>query len=164
MAEVKIHTEELTLPMLRELMEVKFAESELRYQQRFDAQTKGVEAAFAASQSGVSLALTAQEKAAQKAEIAIEKRFESVNEFRAQLTDQTRTFIPRQEAQSKIDDISLRLTKVEALQQQSSGAASKSNDDRGQRNWAIGQTMSIIAAVIAVGAVIVDILTRAPAH
>lgn len=35
--------------------------------------------------------------AVDKADEATEKRFESVNEFRAQLSDQSRTFIPRQE-------------------------------------------------------------------
>lgn len=39
----------------------------------------------------------AQEKAVQIANEASEKRFESVNEFRGQLGDQTRTFLPRAE-------------------------------------------------------------------
>ena len=41
----------------------------------------------------VALALTASEKAIGKAEAANEKRFDSVNEFRAQLADQAATFM-----------------------------------------------------------------------
>lgn len=43
--------------------------------------------------------LVASEKAITKAEQAAEKRFESVNEFRAALNDNQRTFIPRIEAE-----------------------------------------------------------------
>lgn len=50
----------------------------------------------------VALALASSDKATSKAETANEKRFESVNEFRAQLTDQARTFMPRAEAEAII--------------------------------------------------------------
>lgn len=57
----------------------------------------------------VALALAASEKAVSKAETANEKRFEGVNEFRAQLSDQANTFIPRAEARALLDAISSRL-------------------------------------------------------
>lgn len=60
---------------LRELIE----EHDKRYQERFDA----------------------QEKAVLKAEGANEKRFESVNEFRAQLSDEQSTFLTRSEYETK---------------------------------------------------------------
>ncbi|MBN2118518.1 MAG: hypothetical protein JW730_18235 [Anaerolineales bacterium] len=44
-------------------------------------------------------ALQAADRAVTKAEAANEKRFESVNEFRAALSDQQRSFIPRSEFQ-----------------------------------------------------------------
>jgi hypothetical protein len=40
-----------------------------------------------------------------KYDIAIEKRFDSVNEFRAQLTDQTATFMPRAEMEARLASI-----------------------------------------------------------
>jgi hypothetical protein len=73
------------------------AEMDLRYQQRYDAQIKALDAALLAAEKAVQTALTAAEKAVAKAETAAEKRFESVNEFRAQLSDQAGTFIPRAE-------------------------------------------------------------------
>lgn len=45
----------------------------------------------------VQAALIAAKEAVIKAETATEKRFESVNEFRAQLADQSNTLMPRQE-------------------------------------------------------------------
>lgn len=59
---------------------------ELRYQQRFDAQT-----------SAINAALQAAKEAVIKAETATENRFASVNEFRQTLSDQAGTFISRTE-------------------------------------------------------------------
>ena len=52
---------------------------------------------FKAQEQAVTFALQSAEKAVTKAELAAEKRFESVNEFRDQLKDQTGTFITRNE-------------------------------------------------------------------
>lgn len=47
-------------------------------------------------------------EATRKAETATESRFEGVNEFRAQLSDQTKTFVPRSEfEQLRNDQIAL---------------------------------------------------------
>jgi hypothetical protein len=51
------------------------------------------------------LALAAADKAVTKAEIATEKRFEGVNEFRATLADQAQRLMPREEALSKFENI-----------------------------------------------------------
>lgn len=60
-----------------------------RYQQRFEAQTKAIDAALLAAKEAVT-----------KAETATEKRFESVNEFRQTLSDQAGTFVSRIEFNS----------------------------------------------------------------
>jgi flagellar biosynthesis chaperone FliJ len=69
---------------LRHIMD----ERDQRYEERIQALRESVNAA-----------LHAADRAIQKAESAAEKRFESVNEFRATLSDQQRTFIPRSEAE-----------------------------------------------------------------
>ena len=76
---------------LRQHIEALLAETNLRNQQRFEAQTKAIDAA-----------LLAAEKAVTKAETATERRFESVNEFRQTLSDQTKTFISRIELESYV--------------------------------------------------------------
>lgn len=53
--------------------------------------------ALVATKDALTAALAASERAISKAEEATEKRFASVNEFRAQLADQTRTFATKTE-------------------------------------------------------------------
>jgi hypothetical protein len=55
----------------------------------------------------------ALDKAVTKAEIATEKRFESVNEFRNTLSDQSRTLMPRAESESKYNGLNDRVTNLE---------------------------------------------------
>lgn len=70
-------------------------ERDLRYQQRFDAQTKAIADALQAAKEAVG-----------KAENATERRFESVNEFRQTLADQARDLMPRLEAEQRLSQLS----------------------------------------------------------
>lgn len=87
-------------------------EVDRRYEQRFMAQEQAVSLALARVdkefhehlaqvRAETHAALEAADKAIAKAEAATEKRFEGVNEFRGQLADQARTFIPRAESISR---------------------------------------------------------------
>lgn len=100
---------ETRLTLLAEHFKVMGDATDLRYQQRFEAQKEALAAAFASQQIAMTTALAAAEKAVQaalqaaeravgKAEMASEKRFEGVNEFRQTLSDQQLTFISRSEA------------------------------------------------------------------
>lgn len=60
------------------------------------------------------------DKALGKAEAAMDKRFASVNEFRSQLADQSRTFVPRREIEATVKNLSSRLTDVVEKQNRSS--------------------------------------------
>ena len=84
--------------------------------ERYVTQTKAVDAAFASQQTAMQTALAAAEravatallsaeKAVAKAETAADKRFEAVNEFRSQLTDQAATFLSRTEGLTRVDAI-----------------------------------------------------------
>jgi hypothetical protein len=64
------------------------------------------------------------DRAVTKAEVASDKRFESVNEFRGTLTDQQRTLIPRMEYEvahmaliEKLEQLSKRIDKLENIKQ-----------------------------------------------
>jgi len=90
---------------LKEHLETLLAEKDKRDEQRFAAQGEAVTAA-----------LLAQEKAVVKAETANEKRFESVNEFRKTLSDQTSSFPSRVELQAlaaRVTDLATRMDKTE---------------------------------------------------
>ncbi len=101
---------------LRDHLLALMAEKDLRDLQRFDAQQQALTAALLAADTAVRAAQAAAEKAVAKAEAATEKRFESVNEFRQTLSDQTASFPSRVELQALADrvaDLATRLDKAE---------------------------------------------------
>lgn len=85
------------------------SEMDLRYQQRYDAQIKALDAALLAAEKAVQTALTAAEKAVTKAEVAAEKRFDSVNEFRQLVNDVISQQMPRSEAQQRLTSLTERI-------------------------------------------------------
>jgi membrane-associated HD superfamily phosphohydrolase len=94
------------------------------------------------------------DKATVKAETAIEKRFDAVNEFRAQLNDQTKTFMPRAEIEARIvqnyeryNELANRVTRAEGKAAGSSAA--------------YGYLTAAITAVIAIVTVVLILVTRA---
>src|SRR5436853_537145 len=86
-----------TIPTLLEYTNARIADMELRQQQRWEAQSKAVDTAIIAQRAAIDAALAAADKAVLKSEAATELRFQSVNEFRGQLTDQAATFMTRNE-------------------------------------------------------------------
>lgn len=75
----------------------KIASLKERYDDLRQADQIALQAALVAQEKAVAAALTAAKEAVLKAETAAEKRFESVNEFRQSLADQTATLLPRTE-------------------------------------------------------------------
>jgi hypothetical protein len=101
---------------LREHLLALMAEKDIRDQQRFDAQGQELTAALLAADRAVQTAMIAAEKAVAKAETANEKRFESVNEFRKTLSDQTASFPSRVELSAladRVTDLGTRMDKAE---------------------------------------------------
>jgi hypothetical protein len=85
----------------------------------------------------------------------------SVNEFRAALTDQSNNMIPRTEAEQRFKSLSDkmdimmstidgRLTRTEKFQSERVGAMGQSESSKGQSNWLIGLACTIILAVAAI--------------
>jgi hypothetical protein len=84
---------ESTNAQLQELMEAKI----VALDRVTDAKFVTLRTLLDSQAEKVALALDSADKAVTKAETAAEKRFESVNEFRGQLTDQAAVFISRPE-------------------------------------------------------------------
>lgn len=103
------------------------------YDQRFRDQEKAVSAALASA-----------EKAVSTANVANEKRFESVNEFRAQLTDQTATFLPRKEYDARHETLESRVSEL----------TDRMNRSDGQQKGSDLTIGKIYAAIAAVGAIL----------
>lgn len=124
--------------------QLQVAETEKRYGAEFiklstiaGMMTEQQALALAATKEAVQVAMNASEKAVSKAEASAEKRFESINEFRAQLADQQTTFArsdlvtQRADAlEKKIDELSRGLearildTKDRITTMEAAGAAS----------------------------------------
>lgn len=91
-----------------------------------------IEQRFSDSDKAVQAALLAAKEAAAKAETASEKRFDSVNEFRGQLSNQASTLMSRTEyltnhkaLEDKISDLTDRLNRSEGNSQGSQITMSK---------------------------------------
>lgn len=78
----------------------------------FAAQKAAVEAAFSAQKEAINAALAAADRAVAKAEASTDKRFDSVNEFRATLDNQQRTLIPRSEVAVLIEGVTEKINNV----------------------------------------------------
>lgn len=148
------------------------AEADRRYEERFVAQNKAMEVAFTASEKAVTAALTAQKEASSadllaqkeavgKAEIASEKRFESVNEFRASLSDAQARNISRTEVEQinksfteKIEDLRVRQSNTESLTL-SNAAQVQGNAAGSQRAQTL--VFGLIGATVAVGGVLLAV-------
>ncbi len=104
---------------------IALAAAEKLSNQRFQDQAVAVAAALAAQEKAVMAALTAADRAVTKAELAAERRFEGVNEFRGQLSDQAATFISRAEAllqiQTNADKIDALATRIDRTEGRSTG-------------------------------------------
>lgn len=139
--------------------------ADLRYQQRFEAQSDALTAAFLAQQTAMKTALEAAEKAVQaalaaqeravlKAELATDKRFESVNEFRKTLTDQQQTFMPRAETTVMVGGFVQRL---QALKEQMDALVSERAGVKGGYGYAVG-IVGFVLTLISLGVLVFRLL------
>ena len=97
--------EQLPIISMREYIERVLDERDRLYGAKFIASEVAVSAALIAQKTSVDAALVAADRAVAKADIANEKRFDAVNEFRGQLNDQAKTFMPRTETTALIKSI-----------------------------------------------------------
>lgn len=109
-----------------------------------------VDIRFDAQQRAVQAALDAADRAVAKSEAASDKRFESVNEFRKTLSDQTRDFIPRTEAEQLFKTLN---EKVEANTSRLNAA-----DARGQGRF---EAWGYVVGALGVGTAIFTLLYHA---
>jgi hypothetical protein len=107
-----------------------FNEREIRYQQRFDAQTTAINAAMAAA-----------EKAVTKAEIAAEKRFELLNELRIGVATKEEVTALEKLITALKDELNL----IRTLMSETKGKSTGLKDGYGYLLGAGGLALAIIA-------------------
>jgi hypothetical protein len=113
-------TNDTRQPGLRQELEWRLEQRINATERLTDAKLANISTLIDAHAERVALALAAADKAVSKAETATEKRFESVNEFRQTLSDQTRSFVSKVEFDAvrdtnaaRIADLASRLDKTE---------------------------------------------------
>lgn len=74
------------------------------------------------------VAMTAAKEAVNKAEIASEKRFESVNEFRGQLADQAARFIGRAEVEAIVNGVKENIGRIDGQLANAAGRGAGAGD------------------------------------
>lgn len=151
-------------------------EHDKRYEQRFQGQENNVGLALSRVdkefhehiqqvRTETQAALEAAEKAIAKAETATDKRFESVNEFRAQLADQAARFMPRDESINRHDATSEKIADLDRRQRAdialvnsrldlAAGASGGLDKSRQIIAWGIAAILGLISIVVAANAYI----------
>lgn len=148
-------------------------ERDKRHDQRFAAQEQATSLALArvdkefhehliSVREETHAALDAADKAIHKSELSIEKRFDNVNEFRAQLADQASSFMPRKESDVRMDAITEKIDvnaeRLNALQLQMS---SRLDLTQGQATGSRITTANLYAGIAALGAILTIIIILA---
>lgn len=120
-----------SLMALDRVVSAAIAASDLRYEQRYNAQADALAAAFLSQQvamktaleaakEAVQAALAAADRAVTKSEQAADKRFEALNELRQMLNDMVGSLITRVEAVQRFDSITEKIDagvkRVESLE------------------------------------------------
>ena len=135
-------------PTNGELM-VLIQSNDLRYQQRFETQEANLITAITAQEKAVAAALQAAKEAVTKAEIAAEKRFDAVNEFRGQLSDQARTFMPRSESELQINALNEKIDNIQGLLGSLGGRSEGVHAAVGYVVGAVGALVGIAGLILA---------------
>jgi len=127
------------LQALRDELIALIAGNDLRYQQRYDAQGKALDAAFGAAKGAVDAALAGADKAAVKTELSADKRFADLGDL---IREQFKGMA------TKLDGLENRLATVENRLNTGAGEAigvRRSHDDS-KAYWAIG--ISLVVAFL----------------
>lgn len=138
---------------LRELMEGRLDaqkasadEVSLRAQQRFDAQTKALDAALLAQQTAVQAAMMASEKAISKAEIAAEKRFDALMEAQRGFHNLLAETMPRREAETRIEALAIKIDDLKSY-----ASTAQGRDTGASSSWAfLAGGIGLLAAIVSV--------------
>jgi hypothetical protein len=129
---------EWTIDTLKEHFEGLLAKSDQRTEEHFKHQ-----------EIAVTTALANTEKAIGKAELATEKRFDSVNEFRLTLSDQTATF-------ARTDLLNAEVRRLE----EKIASTAKDIADTRSRSSALMIALTVLLTVIGVGVGVITLVAR----
>lgn len=158
---------DMELAALKEHVRDVSAAHDKRYEQRYEAQQKALDAAlvaqkdavkdaFAAQKEANSAALAAQKEAVTKAEMAAEKRFEGADRARLEQAEQQRTLMPRAEAEARLGAMGEKVGVLEGFRTEMLSKGSGAKEGYG---LAIG-SIALILTVLSILAAVVMFISR----
>lgn len=139
-------------------------ETDLRYQQRFDAQQKAVADALLGAEKAVNTALASADRAVLKAESAAEKRFESVNEFRRTLNDQAVTLLTRSEAEARLGALNDKVNVITGRLDRGEGTSTGVQQARVDGHMTVGSVVGIVMGTVGVLSLLGTVLVGLGSH
>jgi hypothetical protein len=156
---IKVLDERITREReLREAFAKLMDERDRGYENRFKAQETAIGSALTAQEKLTSASFASSEKAVIKAEDAQREYNARSNEFRGQLDDQAKMLLPRSEAETRfnsmsltIDEIKKDLVTLREFKSSSGGQREQAHSDRGQSNWVIAMVISLLSIAVGIG-------------
>jgi hypothetical protein len=134
-----------------EAVEKEITGNDRRYEERFEAMD-----------AKTGLALASSKDAVVKAEVATEKRFDSVNEFRETLRDQATTLLPREEAAARFKSMEEKVDQikkdVEGLRESRSAASASDLTKEKGSSTNLTVLMMVIVGLFGVASLVVSII------
>jgi len=106
---------------------------------------------FIESDERLRIRITTAEAAVNKAEVATEKRFEGVNEFRKTLSDQTATFMSRLETEQRVNALAEKIVALTDRLNMSDGQEAGSKITMGRLYSTLAGFGTIISIVVVLG-------------
>lgn len=120
---------------------------------RFTELTKQLDERKVAQEFAINAALLSAKEAVLKAEIATEKRFEGVNEFRQSLNDQQALFMPREVSDAQISELRKQIAALTTRLDRSVGKEAGTKQ-------IIGYMFAAATVIISIVIFIANILTK----
>lgn len=130
---------QITIDLVAHKLEELIHANGLKYEVQFRSQEEALRAQLIALRENTQIAFQSSEKAIEKAALASEKRFDSVNEFRQTLTDQTATFMPRAQVETMFANVNEKVNALAVRAERTEGVSSggKENTDQHRQNTAL---------------------------
>jgi len=141
--DARVYTE---IAALKTLFKEMVCERDKWHEQRHATTMKALEAGLSGLKGEMQSQILAQKEAVTKAEMSNEKRFEGVNEFRAQLGDQQRTLMPRVEAEKSLNTLADKIGVLEGFRTEQLSRGSGAKEGYG---WAVG-VVGLIVGILAI--------------
>jgi hypothetical protein len=138
-----------TVNTLRRYITDRMDERDRRYGERFEAQERAVSAALASAKEAVS-----------KAEIATERRLETLNELRQMNTDMATSLMPKVEAEIRLSALGKEIDSLRSSRDVGVGRFAGKERVTTDNRWLYGAVVSAISITLSLAVLVVLVVTR----